>query len=77
MPIVYEGLDFGAQMQELEWLCQAVGVPAATVTAVQGDYPWEIDEPLMERCAELRVDPHLPWSGRPDLNRRPRRPEPR
>jgi hypothetical protein len=29
MPIVYEGLDFGAQMQELERLCQAAGRPTA------------------------------------------------
>ena len=52
MPIVYEGLDFGAQMQELERLCQAAGRPTAPVTAGI----WEIDEPLMERCAELGVD---------------------
>ena len=52
LPIVYEGLDFGAQMQELERLCQAAGRPPARVTAAI----WEIDEPLMERCAELGVD---------------------
>jgi alkanesulfonate monooxygenase SsuD/methylene tetrahydromethanopterin reductase-like flavin-dependent oxidoreductase (luciferase family) len=52
MPIVYEGLDFGALMQELERLCQAAGRPTVPVTAGL----WEIDEPLMERCAELGVD---------------------
>jgi probable F420-dependent oxidoreductase len=52
MPIVYEELDLGAQMQELERLCQAAGRPTAPVTAVL----WEIDEPLMERCAELGID---------------------
>ena len=50
--LVYEELDFGAQMQELERLCQAAGRPTAPVTAGL----WEIDEPLMERCAELGVD---------------------
>jgi predicted urease superfamily metal-dependent hydrolase len=54
MPIVYEdeGLDFGALMQELKRLCQAAGRPAVPVTAGL----WEIDESLMERCAELGVD---------------------
>jgi probable F420-dependent oxidoreductase len=52
MPIVYEGLDFGAQMHKLEQLCQTAGRPTAPVTAGI----WEIDEPLMERCAELGVD---------------------
>ncbi len=52
MPIVYEELDFGSQMQELERLCQAAGRPPAPVTAAV----WQIDEPLMERCAELGVD---------------------
>jgi probable F420-dependent oxidoreductase len=52
MPIVVEELDFGAQMQELERLCQAADRPDAPVTAGL----WEIDEPLMERCAELGVD---------------------
>lgn len=52
MPIVYEDLDFGALMQELERLCQAAGWPTVPATAGL----WEIDEPLMERCAELGVD---------------------
>ena len=52
MPIVYEDLDFGGLMQELERLCQAAGRPTVPVTAGL----WEIDEPLMERCAELGVD---------------------
>jgi predicted urease superfamily metal-dependent hydrolase len=52
MPIVYEDLDFGARMHELERLCRTAGRPTAPVTAGI----WEIDEPLMERCAELGVD---------------------
>ena len=53
MPIVADdGMDFGAQMRELERLCQAAGRPAAPVTAGL----WKIDEPLMERCAEVGVD---------------------
>ena len=53
MPIVVDdGLDFGAHMRELERLCQAAGRPAAPVTAGL----WKIDEPLMERCAEVGVD---------------------
>jgi probable F420-dependent oxidoreductase len=56
MPIVYEELDLGAQMHELERRCQAAGRPTAPVTAGIGEYPWEIGEPLIERCAELGVD---------------------
>jgi probable F420-dependent oxidoreductase len=52
MPIVYQELDFAAQMQELERCCQDAGRPTAPVTAAL----WEIDEPLMERCAGLGVD---------------------
>jgi probable F420-dependent oxidoreductase len=53
MPIVVnDGLDFGAQMRELDRLCQAAGRPAAPATAGL----WKIDEPLMERCAEVGVD---------------------
>lgn len=53
MPIVVDdGLDVGAHMRELERLCQAAGRPAAPVTAGL----WKIDEPLMERCAEVGVD---------------------
>lgn len=52
MPIVYQGLDLAAQMQELEQRCQAAGRPAAPVTAGL----LEIDESLMERCADLGVD---------------------
>ena len=52
MPIVYPELDFGAQMQELERLCHAAGRPTAPVTAALV----EIDELLMERCAELGVE---------------------
>jgi len=53
MPIVVDdGLDFGAQVLELERLCQAAGRPVAPVTAGL----WKIDEPLMERCAEVGVD---------------------
>lgn len=51
-PIVYEELDIGPQMQELERRCQAADKPAAPVTAGI----WEIDEPLMQKCAELGVD---------------------
>jgi probable F420-dependent oxidoreductase len=51
-PIVYEELDFGPQMQELERRCQAAGKPATPVTAAL----WKIDEPLMQKCAELGVD---------------------
>jgi probable F420-dependent oxidoreductase len=52
MPIVYPELDFGTQMQELERRCHAVGRSAAPVTACLV----EIDEPLIERCAELGVE---------------------
>lgn len=52
MPIVYPELDFGAQMQELERLCHAADRPTAPVTAALV----EIDELLMERCAELGVE---------------------
>ena len=52
MPIVYQELDFAAQMQELERCCQDAGRPTAPVTAAL----WEIDELLMERCAGLGVD---------------------
>ncbi len=52
MPIVYPELDLAAQMQELERCCHAAGKPAAPVTAAL----MEIDEPLMERCADLGVD---------------------
>jgi hypothetical protein len=51
-PIVYKELDFGPQMLELERRCQAAGRPAAPVTVAI----WEVDEPLMQRCAELGVD---------------------
>lgn len=52
IPIVYRELDFGAQMQELERLCQAAGRLVVPVTAVL----WGIDEPLMERCAAVGAD---------------------
>jgi probable F420-dependent oxidoreductase len=52
MPIVYDGLDLDVQMRQLERLCRAANRPTAPVTAGL----WEIDEPLMERCAELGVD---------------------
>ena len=52
MPIVYQELDFAAQMQELERCCQYAGRPTAPVTAAL----WEMDELLMERCAGLGVD---------------------
>jgi probable F420-dependent oxidoreductase len=51
-PVLYEELDIGAQMLELERRCQVVGKPGAPVTAAL----WEIDERLMEKCAELGVD---------------------
>ena len=52
MPIVYRGLDLGAQVQELERRCQAAGRPPAPVTAALLD----IDEPLLHECAELGVE---------------------
>jgi hypothetical protein len=51
-PVVYQELDFGPQMQELERRCHEAGRPAAPVTAAL----WEIDQPLMTKCAELGVD---------------------
>ena len=59
MPILWPELDLRTRVDELEQLCQAAGRPAVTVTAAQGDYPWEIDEPSMERCAELGVDRYV------------------
>jgi probable F420-dependent oxidoreductase len=52
MPIVYEELDLRTQMLELERRCREAGKPAAPVTAAI----FELDQPLMERCAELSVD---------------------
>ena len=52
MPVVYPELDFAAQMGDLARRCQDAGRPAAPVTTAL----WEIDEPLMERCADLGVD---------------------
>lgn len=52
MPIVYEELDLGTQMLELERRCQEASKPTAPVTAAI----FEVDEKLMERCAELGVD---------------------
>jgi alkanesulfonate monooxygenase SsuD/methylene tetrahydromethanopterin reductase-like flavin-dependent oxidoreductase (luciferase family) len=52
MPIVYEELELGSQMWELERRCREAGKPAAPVTAAI----FEVDKPLMERCAELGVD---------------------
>jgi predicted urease superfamily metal-dependent hydrolase len=52
MPIVYEELDLGTQMLELDRRCQEVGKPTAPVTAAI----FEVDTRLMERCAELGVD---------------------
>jgi probable F420-dependent oxidoreductase len=52
MPIVYEELDLGTQMLELERRCQEAGKPTAPVTAAI----FEVDKQLMERCAELGVE---------------------
>jgi probable F420-dependent oxidoreductase len=52
MPIVYEELDLKTQMRDLQVRCQAAGRPILPVTAGL----FEIDEPLMTRCAELGVD---------------------
>jgi probable F420-dependent oxidoreductase len=52
MPIVYQELDLGTQMLELEQRCQEAGRPTVPVTAAL----FEIDERLIERCAELGVD---------------------
>jgi probable F420-dependent oxidoreductase len=52
MPIVFEEPDLGSQMQELSRCCDAAGRPTAPVTACL----FEINEPLMGRCAELGVD---------------------
>lgn len=52
MPIVYEELDLGTQMLELERRCQEAGQPTAPVTAAIFD----VDKRLMERCAELGVE---------------------
>jgi probable F420-dependent oxidoreductase len=52
MPIVYDELDLGTQMLELERRCQEAGKPTAPVTAAI----FEIDKQLMERCAEVGVD---------------------
>ena len=52
MPIVYEELDLGTQMLELERRCQEAGKPTAPVTAAI----FQVDKQLMERCAELGVE---------------------
>lgn len=52
MPIVYEELDLGTQMLELERRCQEAGKPTAPVTAAI----FEIDKQLIGRCAELGVE---------------------
>jgi predicted urease superfamily metal-dependent hydrolase len=52
MPIVYQGLDIAAQMQELEHCCHAAGRPTAPVPGAL----MAINEFLMERCADLGVD---------------------
>jgi probable F420-dependent oxidoreductase len=52
MPIVYDELDLGSQMLELERRCQEAGKPTAPVTAAI----FEVDKQLMERCAELGVE---------------------
>ena len=52
MPIVYDELDLGTQMLELERRCQEAGKPTAPVTAAI----FEVDKQLIERCAELGVE---------------------
>lgn len=52
MPIVYQELDLGTQMLELERRCQEAGRPTAPVTAAL----FALDNRLMERCAGLGVD---------------------
>jgi probable F420-dependent oxidoreductase len=52
MPIVYEELDLATQLRELERRCQEACKPTAPVTAAI----FEVDKPLIERCAELGVD---------------------
>jgi probable F420-dependent oxidoreductase len=51
-PEVGADFDLGAQMKELARLCHVRGRPTALVTA----FLWELDESLIERCAEAGVN---------------------
>lgn len=51
MPVVSLSLDLEAQMTQLQRVCREAGRHSVPVTA----FLWQIDEPLIERCAELGV----------------------
>jgi probable F420-dependent oxidoreductase len=50
-PVVSHELDLRAALEELRQYCQAAGRSPIQVTG----FLWELDEPLLERCAELGV----------------------
>jgi probable F420-dependent oxidoreductase len=50
-PIVSDKLDLRAELEELRQSCQAAGRDSIPVTA----FLWELDEGLLQRCAELGV----------------------
>jgi probable F420-dependent oxidoreductase len=51
-PIVSPKLDLASHLSELKRLCQAAGRSTVMVTA----FLWDLDEPLLGRCAELGVN---------------------
>jgi probable F420-dependent oxidoreductase len=51
MPIVSPALDLETQMKQLDRACREADRPSVPTTA----FLWEIDEPLIERCAHLGV----------------------
>jgi hypothetical protein len=50
-PVVSPQLDLRSALEELRQSCQAAGRSPIQVTG----FLWELDEPLLERCAELGV----------------------
>jgi hypothetical protein len=52
MPVVTPSLGLETDMKQLDRLCREAGRPNMPVTA----FLWELDEPLLDRCAELGVE---------------------